>query len=351
MLKVLVIGLGSAGQRHVRNLKRLLGDNVCFSAYRVRKLHRLFDDNLNVVEGKSVEDVYDIKGFDDLNMALKEKPDIAFITNPNSMHIACALKAAEHGIDIFMEKPVSDNMDGIDELARIVKEKNLILYVGFQMRMHPCIIRLKEDIKNKVIGKVVSVDCHMGELLTEMHKYEDYRMMNESKSITGGGVILCQIHEIDYLYWIFGMPTEVYAIGNRYSNLEIDVEDSASSLWRYHDNEKGFSIILHQDFLQSPPIRRCRVIGTDGQIEIDLLHNQYALFKRGNIKEEKKYEFSRNDMFLNELKVFLDYIETRKQQTLTLEDGTGSLRIALAMKKSMNDNLPVQLQEELWEKN
>ena len=102
MIKVLIIGLGSAGQRHIRNLKRLLGDNVTFIAYRVRKLQRLFDDNLNIIEGKSVEKVYNIAVYDDLDIALKEKPDIAFITNLNNMHISCALKVAEYGVDIFM---------------------------------------------------------------------------------------------------------------------------------------------------------------------------------------------------------------------------------------------------------
>lgn len=341
MIKVLIIGLGSAGQRHVRNLKRLLGNDVCFIAYRVRRLQRLFDDNLSVVEGKSVEAVYNITEYSDLDKALEEKPDMAFITNPNSMHIECALKVAKQGIDIFLEKPVSNTMNGIEELAKIIKEKNIILYVGFQMRMHPCIVRLKQDIANGMIGQIVSADCHMGELLTEMHKYEDYRFMNESKTATGGGVILCQIHEIDYLYWIFGMPAEVYTVGNKYSNLEIDVEDAASSLWRY-DSEKNFSIILHQDFLQKPPIRRCRVIGTEGQIEIDLLLNQYTLFCKETVEKEI-YDFSRNDMFLSELKVFLSYVKTRSAKTLTLEDGIGSLKIALAMKKSMNENIPVQL--------
>lgn len=341
MIKVLIIGLGSAGQRHVRNLKRLLGNDVCFIAYRVRRLQRLFDDNLCVIEGKSVEEVYDITEYNDLDKALEEKPDMAFITNPNSMHIECALKVARKGIDIFLEKPVSNNMDGIEELAQIIKEKKLILYVGFQMRMHPCIVRLKQDIEKGMIGRVVSADCHMGELLTEMHKYEDYRFMNESKTATGGGVILCQIHKIDYLYWIFGMPAEVYTVGNKYSNMEIDVEDAASSLWRYND-EKDFSIILHQDFLQKPPIRRCRVIGTEGQVEIDLLRNQYILSCKEDVQEEI-YNFSRNDMFINELEVFLSYVKTRKSKTLTLEDGIGSLKIALAMKKSMNEGRPVQI--------
>lgn len=342
MIKVLIIGLGSAGQRHVRNLRRLLGSDVSFIAYRVKRLKRLFDDNLNIVEGQSVAEAYNISEFDDLDRALEEKPDIAFIANPNSMHMACALKVAKSGVDIFLEKPVSNSMEGVDELINIVREKKLILYVGFQMRMHPCIARLKQSIENEVIGRIVSVDCHMGELLTGMHKYEDYRTMNESQAATGGGVVLCQIHEIDYLYWIFGMPTEVYCIGNKYSDLEIDVEDSASTIWKYN-NGHGFSVMLHQDFLQKPPIRRCRVIGTEGQIEIDLLKNQFILFGMESIQEETFHEFSRNDMFLKELEIFLGYIKTRKPQTLTLEDGVGSLKIALAMKKSMNEGIPVQL--------
>lgn len=342
MIKVLIIGLGSAGQRHVRNLRRLLGSDVSFIAYRVKRLKRLFDDNLNVVEGQSVAEAYNIVEFDDLDKALEEKPDIVFIANPNSMHMACALKVAKSGVDIFLEKPVSNNMEGVDELINIVHEKKLVLYVGFQMRMHPCIVRLKQSIEKEVIGRVVSVDCHMGELLTGMHKYEDYRTMNESQTATGGGVVLCQIHEIDYLYWLFGMPTEVYCIGNKYSDLEIDVEDSASTIWKYK-NGQGFSIMLHQDFLQKPPIRRCRVIGTEGQIEIDLLKNQFVLFGKDSIQEETFHEFSRNDMFMKELEIFLGYVKTRKPQTLTLEDGVCSLKIALAMKKSMSEGIPIKL--------
>lgn len=341
-MKILLIGLGSAGQRHMRNLRRLLGEEAEFIAYRVRKFKRAFDDNLNVIEGQNVSEMYHIREFDDLNDALNDKPDIAVISNPNSMHIDCAIEVAKHGIDIFMEKPVSNRMDGIDELYQIIEKEKIILYVGFQMRMHPCITRLKQDIENGVIGKTVSVDCHMGELLTQMHKYEDYRVMNESQAAMGGGVVLCQIHEIDYLYWIFGTPTEIYAVGNKYSDLQIDVEDAASSLWRYGD-EKGYSITLHQDFLQTPPVRKCRVVGTKGQIEIDLLSNKYSILKKGIVKEENFHDFLRNDMFIKELETFLNYVKTRKSQMLSLEDGVGSLRIALAIKKSMNEGAPVWL--------
>ncbi|MCM1266522.1 MAG: Gfo/Idh/MocA family oxidoreductase [Bacteroidales bacterium] len=334
-MKILFIGLGSAGQRHLRNLKRILGNDVEFLAYRVRKYARLFDDNLNVVEGQNVKEAYHIQEFDKLDEALREKPDAAFICNPNSMHIEVALQVAREGIDIFLEKPVSDSLERLDELGDLIDRNKIILYVGYQMRLHPCLIRLKQDIDEKRIGEIVSVDCQMGELISQMHKYEDYRDMNEAKKATGGGVVLCQIHELDYLCWIFGMPTEVYSIGGKYSDLEIEVEDGVTTICRYTKENSDFPIMIHQDFLQTPPVRKCKVIGTLGQIEVDLLQNQYVVYDKQTVREEKFVNFSRNDMFMEEVKRFLEYVKTRKQETLTLEEGTKSLKVALAIKESM----------------
>ncbi|MCM1256250.1 MAG: Gfo/Idh/MocA family oxidoreductase [Roseburia sp.] len=341
-MKVLFIGLGSAGQRHMRNLKRILGDEAEFIAYRVRKLERLFDDNLNIVEGQRVADAYHIREFYSLEEALNDKPEIAVISNPNSMHIKCALQVAERGIDIFLEKPVSDTLEGVNELENVAREKGIVVYVGYQMRLHPCVRRLKKDIDADKIGRIVSVSCHMGELITRMHKYEDYRGMNEAKKSTGGGVVLCQIHELDYLYWIFGMPKEVYSIGGKCSNLEIEVEDAATTFCRYEKNGYEYPIVIHQDFLQSPAVRKCRVVGTKGQVEMDLLENEYTLYSEEAVIEERFVNFVRNDMFMEEMKLFLKYVQDRRQESLTLEDGIGSLKIALAIKDSMANGTPVQ---------
>lgn len=343
-MKVLIVGLGSAGQRHLRNLKRILGENVEFIAYRVRKYNRQFDDNLNVMEGQNVSETYSIKEFDNLEMALEDRPDIAIIANPNSMHIKTAIPIAQRGIDIFLEKPVSNSLDGVDELQKLVRKNEIILYVGHQMRLHPCVKRLKSDLDNQVIGKIVSVDCHMGELITKMHKYEDYRGMNEAKRETGGGVVLCQIHELDYLYWIFGMPNIVYSIGGKCSDLEIEVEDAVTTLCEFEQDGYKYPIVIHQDFLQSPAVRKCKVVGTKGQIEMDLLQNRYTLYSEGTVKEKNFANFSRNDMFMEEMKLFLKYVEERKQETLTLEDGIGSLKIALAIKDSMLRRTMVSLE-------
>ena len=334
-MKVLIVGLGSAGQRHVRNLRKILGDGVELIAYRVRKYARLFDDNLGIVSGQDVSSAYNITEFYDLEVAISQRPDFAIIANPNSMHIPVAMQLAAAGIDFFMEKPVSDSLDGIEELQELIKQNDVICYMGFQMRRHPCVRNLKKDIQKRTIGEITAVNCNMGELITGMHKYEDYRGMIEANKYTGGGVVLCQIHELDYLQWIFGMPEEVYCVGGKYSDLELDVEDSVDSICKYNNDYGVFPISIHQDFLQSPPVRKSIVIGTKGRIEIDLLENRYTAVSPESESIQRYICFSRNDMYLEEMNDFLNCIRTRKQDGLTLTDGENSLRIALAIKESM----------------
>lgn len=349
-MKVLFIGLGSAGQRHLRNLKRLLGNDVELMAYRVRRLSRVLDDNLNVVAGQTLAEAYQIREFYDLQEALTEKPDIVVISNPNSMHIACAIEAAKAGADLFIEKPLSDSLAHIRELEQITREKRLKVYIGFQNRLHPCIHKLREICESGVLGNIVSIHCEIGELLTRMHRYEDYRGMNEAQKTTGGGVVLCQIHELDYLYWLFGLPSEVYAIGGRNSHLEIDVEDHATSLCRFSQNGNIFSAIIHQDFVQFPPTRRCKVIGEYGRVEIDLIKNTAAVALQDQDPVFYQFDtFKRNDMFYKEMELFLDCVRTRKKEFVGLSDGLGSLRFALAIKESMEKHKIIRMEEMEYE--
>ena len=98
------------------------------------------------------------------------------------------------------------------------------------MRFHPCLQRLHELVQEKKVGRILSVRAEIGEYLPGWHTYEDYRQMYASRQDLGGGVILSQIHELDYLYWLFGLPRSVYALGGHLSRLEIDVEDTADIL-------------------------------------------------------------------------------------------------------------------------
>src|SRR3989338_4123125 len=94
--KILIIGLGSIGQRHHRNLLALGYGNVW-----------AYDAN-----NKKIKDLR-LK-ISTLTPSALQDFDVAFICTPNYLHMKHALLAARAGCDLFIEKPLSHSLKGID---------------------------------------------------------------------------------------------------------------------------------------------------------------------------------------------------------------------------------------------
>lgn len=336
-MKVLFVGLGSIGQRHVRNLRRLLGSEIAIAAYRVRRVAPLLTDDMRVDPRGGIEERHGIEAFDELDRALAWKPDAVFVCNPNSMHMPVALAAAQAGCDLFVEKPLSHNLEGVAELLDRVDRRQLVAMCGYQLRFHPCFLRLQELLAVRSIGRVLAVRCENGEYMPGWHPYEDYRTAYATKTSGGGGVILCQIHDLDYLYALFGLPRRVFALGGRLSNLEIEVEDVASLAMEFECDGRGVPVHLHMDFIQRPPSRTCAIVGESGKILVDWrAASLWRYDAAGNEVERLALpDFARNQMFLDELSHFLLCRKTRQTPLVSLRDGAQSLRIALAAKESL----------------
>lgn len=332
-----MIGLGSIGQRHLRNIRRVLGEEAEILAYRVRGLQRTFSDTMQIRQDVSLEEEFHIRSFSDLDEALLQKPDAAFITNPTNMHIPCAIKCAKAGCHLFLEKPVSDGFEGIDELKAEAAKQGVKVFVGYQNRFHPGVRAVKEVVENGELGRILSVHAVVGERLVTMHTYEDYKETYMARKDMGGGVVTNQlVHEMDYLYDLFGRPLSVYAVGGTCGNLGIDVEDNCDAIFIMEGKGNGrVPVNVHADFYQSPPSRFVKVVGEKGQIEADLI-NALVTKTVSDVTDRTAFpEFARNDMFIEELKLFLSCIEKGEQEAITLEDGIVSLKMALAIKESM----------------
>lgn len=353
-MKVLIVGLGSVGQRHLRNLRMLMPHTLEVLAYRVRRFPQIINNMLRIEEGISLEEKYNIRVFGDLKEALEEKPEVAFIANPNHFHISVALEAARAGCHLFIEKPLSDSLDGVEELIETVERNRLIAMVGYQFRFHPYLIRIREVLEKEAIGHLLSVRMDVGEYLPGWHTYEDYRHTHPARKELGGGVILSQIHELDYAYSLFGMPRRLFAVGGKLSHLEIDVEDTASILMECRRNGSVLPVHLQQDFLQTPPSRRCEIIGDSGKIIWNYHEGTLALFQAKEEKPElhRLERFERNQLFLDELKHFLMCVRGKEQPVVTLRDGVNSLKMALAAKQSLETGEVVSLYgNEIYQKN
>jgi predicted dehydrogenase len=346
-VKILFCGLGGIGQRHLRNLRQLLGDELEVHAYRVRGQRIKLRDNLTVDEGADLESDYRIQVHHELAEALAQGPAAAFICNPNSLHVPVALECVRAGVPVFMEKPLASDLAGIDQLLAEVEQRRLPFHVGYNFRFHPGLQRLKALLDSGCFGRLLSVRSEIGEYLPNWHCYEDYRQMYAARADQGGGVILSQIHEMDLIYWFFGLPGSIVTHGGQLSHLEIDVEDTASSLMRCNSAMGSFPILLHQDYLQRPPVRCFKIVGDAGYAEIDLLANRLRVYgAEGELSEENDFPgFVRNDMFLAQARHFLDCVNGLATPQVSLHDGLQSLRLALAALRSLKEGREVALSE------
>jgi predicted dehydrogenase len=337
-LTVLFAGLGSIGQRHLRNLLALSPVPPRLLAYRTRHDDRIFTDDLRVEAATGLVQKYGIETFSELTAALALRPDVVFVTNPTSRHLEVALAAVRAGCHLFAEKPISHDWNNVDNLLAELQRTGRVGYVGFQFRFHPAFEKIAQWVKEGRLGRVAAVRAEVGEYMPDFHRYEDYRGTYPARADLGGGVVLCQIHEYDLLYALFGLPDEVYAVGGRASRLEIDVEDTAQALFRYRRaTGADLAAQIHQDFLQRPPRRNFQIVGDEGTIWWDYLGKSLQITGAdgARVLEESYSDLPRNHMFMAEMRHFLACMEGRETARVSMRDGAQSLRMALAVKQSI----------------
>jgi predicted dehydrogenase len=336
-MKILIVGLGAIGQRHLRNLRKLMGSDLEILAYRFRNKSIVLTDDLKIEKDVTLEEKYNIHSYSDLDQSLAQKPDIVFVCNPSSFHMPTALKAAQAGCHLFIEKPLSHNLDHVDELINLVENQKTKAVVGYQMRFNPCLQLLRSILQKEMIGQVLSVRAEVGEYLPGWHGYEDYRHTYAALQDQGGGAILSQIHELDYLFWMFGLPRSIYARGGHLSSLEIDVEDMVEILMECEQNEHLIPVSVHLDYLQRPGHRICELIGDHGKILVNLGTLTLDIYDgQGRQVEAASFAgFQRNQMFMDELNQFLLSLNGASASLVSLQEAAQSLRIAMAAKESL----------------
>jgi predicted dehydrogenase len=337
--------MGSVGQRHARNLRAVLGDEVELLAYRVRGLTHVITPELRLDAGADVETTFRLQVYDDLEEALARRPDAVFVTNPNILHVPVALAAARAGCHLFVEKPISHDLDGVAELVEVIERRRLVCVVGYQLRFHPGFQALQRLLARAAMGRVITARLVFGEYLPGWHPYEDYRGMHVSRRDLGGGVLLSQIHDLDCAYALFGLPRRVFAIGGHLSDLDVDVEDTSSLLMDMTVGGRQVPVHVHQDYLQRPPRRVYEVIGEEGRATLDFGQQRLELVDvEGRVTEQQSYAgLERNQLFVDELKHFLACVRGDASPVVTARDAVQSLRMALAARESLDTGGVVEL--------
>jgi predicted dehydrogenase len=322
-MKFLIAGLGSIGRRHLRHLEGLEQDDILL--YRTHR-GMMSDEGL---ASYLVET--------DLQAALDRKPDAVIISNPTALHLDVAIPAAETGCHILLEKPVSHNLDRLDELRAAAEASGARILVGFQFRYHPGLRKIDEILKSGQVGRPLSFRTHWGEYLPGWHPWEDYRKGYSARKDLGGGVILTLTHSLDYIHWLLGEVSGVWAFRGQLSDLAIDVEDTAEIGLKFASGAFGS---VHLNYNQRPPRHQLEIVCTEGTISWDSSEDGlkvYSAVEEGWRHYPLPEGFERDELFRTQMAHFLKVVAGLEAPLCTLEDGIMALKLASAAHESAHE--------------
>ncbi len=315
-MKIVIIGLGSIGLRHLQNILLLGYQSVAVVSR----------------SGILPIDFSHLQAFTSLNNALAaESFDAAIICTPTAFHTASLSALLRAKVpNIYIEKPVSHSLQEMAELVELSASYHSNIVVGYDLHFDPGMQKIKQLLDDEVVGKIVSVNAQVGQYLPDWRPQEDYRTGMSAKVETGGGVMLDLIHEFDYLLWLFG---KVKIIACQYTNtgsLEIETEDVSDVLLRF---ESGATGTIHLDYLQPKLVRNCMITGSNGTIFWNLATSSVKWTTTNKKENEFSYQgYERNTRFVEIMKTFL---QKKNDPRLTnLKKGIESLKLVIAAKKS-----------------
>jgi len=325
----LIAGFGSIGRRHFRNLRSLGERNILF--YRTG-LSQLAGEELG---GFTVED--------DLGAALAHKPDAVIVANPTALHLDVAIPAAKAGCHLLLEKPLSHSLERIEELEMAVRTNGSRVLLGFQYRFNPGLQKAIALLSSGELGKPLSARAHWGEYLPGWHPREDYRRGYSARGELGGGVVLTLSHPFDYLRWLLGEVDSVWASTARSGQLDIEVEDQAEIGLTF---ERGPLGSIHLDYLQRPAAHWLEVTCANGAFNLDFINGLLRVTGASGDGEQEfpaPAGFERNDLFLAQMRHFIEVVSGRADPLSTLADGRRALELALAAHTSALEGRRVRL--------
>ena len=253
-----VVGLGSIAERHRQNIKALWPDS---SIYAISSSGRAAKAPIANCD-KFTANIADLP----LNAM-----DMAIIASPAPFHVAHAMRFMRAGIPTLIEKPLCTNLEDASLLAQCAKDRNSRIAVGYCLRFLPTAGLMKQLIENRKVGQVLNVFIEVGQYLPHWRPSKHYKETVSANAALGGGALFELSHEFDYCQWIFGGLTLKHAYLRRSEQLQLNVEDIvdvAATL------PNGALVNLHLDFLQQKAHRHCRVVGSEGTLNWDLIKNE-----------------------------------------------------------------------------
>jgi len=320
---ILIIGTGSVGKRHAKNLNSL-GCTISCIDPRSDRLDEATQENIPIKSGySSLEEAF----------AGGDTFDAVAVTSPPSFHTDQAVQALQKGIPVLLEKPVSPDLASAKKLQKAVHESHVPLLLGYTWRWWPSLSKVRDHLSQHVIGKLRFVKFIMSAQLADWHPWERYQDFFMASKSLGGGALLDESHWLDLMIWLFGMPNKLFAKVEKISELEIETDDNVDILCHYPDNMR---VYLHLDLYGRPHEKSIRFTGENGTLiwQTDRIRIGKEMEPDWEVEE---FANDRNDMFVTVAQEFLEVISGRSVTTCNIDDGIRVLTLVEAARRSSSE--------------
>lgn len=286
-MKIIFFGLGSIGKRHLNIIRKKY--NYELIAFRSKKREQ---NDLGINEIYSWREVK------------KHKPDIAFITNPTSLHIKTAIKCLNLDMKVFIEKPIGSSLKDLDQFLKLSKKKQSVTYLAYNRRFHPVIGRLKTYFLREIF-------LHMNIISSSF--YPDWREGEYKSRYTaikkmGGGIILDLSHELDYTDYLTGGVISLTGQFAKRSDLTVDSEDFADILVK----TKLGPANIHLNFFSQKTENKITINFKNLTVIGDLINSTIEEWRGDKIIKREKFAKDRNVSFEAQLEYFFKNINNPK---------------------------------------
>lgn len=334
--RVLVIGGGSIGERHLRCFLRTGQARVSMCEPREERMAFL-QETYDIDEAHRDFDAVDLSAF-----------DAVVVCTPPNLHVGMCRHAVEAGCHVLCEKPLSNTLDGLDELIALAGEKGVAAGVAFVFRHMPGFAKIRDLLREGLVGDVKLVTFKSGQQFSKFRP--DYkRIYFASKEMGGGAINDACSHSLNFLQWCFGMPTELASFHDHLSDMEIETEDAALMLMRF--GAGGPMVQLQQNLFQKDYAILQEYVGSEGtlrlggrltqagaQPELQVFHNDDEGWQTIPMPEAE-----RDDFFTWQAEHFLAAMRGDKAPMSTLEEGKQIVQLCEAARESYETKRIVQL--------
>jgi predicted dehydrogenase len=322
-IKVGVVGVGHLGRHHLR----------IYSQLPQAELMGIYD--IDLVRAKERAEEFNTRHFEELDDLL-EKTEAVSLVVPTSFHFTVGTEILKKGVNLLIEKPITETVNQAEKLIQIAREKDLTLQVGHIERFNPSFKAIQ--------------GMNLNPRFIESHRLAPFVPRGTDVAV----ILDLMIHDIDLILAL--VKDKIKNIDAAGVSVISESEDITNARITF---EKGCIANVTASRISARPMRKLRLFQKDTYISMDFLQKKteiYKLVESGKIKEEGKtvvgnipldtgksivYQtplIKDEDMLTSEIKSFLQAVKEKNKPEVSGEDGKEALKVALEIVKKVKEH-------------